>query len=156
MSYTKIQSVLCCIRCLLSFDWAMPECTLVWKSCCTILYSLLLHGNLDFLLASLSVSYTLLGSCHWTRNRSWWEHLFYLFIYFFYSRSTNSLQLHMGFIYMVIKAYFFSCFLAVHGAEARTFSFLKALLYKVWQISSFYFTVRCIFFLPSVEKILLI
>lgn len=80
-----------------------------------------------------------------------------LFVYlFFYSRSTNSLQLHMGFIYMVIKAYFFSCFLAVHGAEARTFSFLKALLYKVWQISSFYFTVRCIFFLPSVEKILLI
>lgn len=60
----------------------MPECTLVWKSCCTILYSLLLHGNLDFLLASLSVSYTLLGSCHWTRNQSWWEHLFYLFIYF--------------------------------------------------------------------------
>lgn len=27
MSYSKIQSVLCCIRCWLSFDWAMPECT---------------------------------------------------------------------------------------------------------------------------------
>lgn len=35
---------------------------MVWKSCCTMLYSLLLHGNLDFLLASLSESYTPLES----------------------------------------------------------------------------------------------
>lgn len=55
-----------------------------WKSCCTMLYSLLLHGNLDFLLASLSVSYMLLGSCLWTRNQSWWDHLFYLCLLFFF------------------------------------------------------------------------
>lgn len=27
VSYSKIQSVLCCIHCWLSFGWAMPECT---------------------------------------------------------------------------------------------------------------------------------
>lgn len=54
----------------------------------------------------------------------------FVFIYFFYSRSTNSIQWHMAFIYMVIKAYFFICFLAVRRPEARTFSFLKVLVYK--------------------------
>lgn len=36
----------------------------------------------------------------------------------------------MAFIYMVIKYYFFICFLAVHRAEARTFFFLNIPVYK--------------------------
>lgn len=126
VSYSKIQSVLCCIHCWLPFDWAMPECTFGLEK--------LLH-NAVFPVASWKLGFPLsftfcelyaAGEPSLNQKPVMMRaSVLFVYIYFFYSRSTNSIQWHMAFIYMVIKAYFFVCFLAVCRAETRTLSFLK-------------------------------
>lgn len=131
MSYSKIQSVLCCIHGWLPFDWATPECTFglekLLHNAVFPVASWKLGLPLSFTFCELYVAGELSLNQKPVMVRS---SVLFVFIIFFHSRSTNSVQGHMSFIYAVIKAYFFIWFLAVCRAETRTFSFLKDLLYE--------------------------
>ena len=154
MFYSKIQSVLYCIHCWLSFDWAMPECTFGLEN--------LLH-NAVFPVASwklglpLSFSFCELHAAGELslNQKSVMTTAFVLFVlaflYLFQVHKLNPAT--HGFHLYGYQSLFLHFLPGCTQARSKNIFLPSGPCVKVWQISALYFTVRYFFFLPSVEKV---